>query len=85
MPAAPDQGYPVAAQPYQGAPPAAQQMMPSQAPPTQATPLYAQEQPQQQQESGGIWSTIKSIFGPPTTMSSRGMFDNRSNSPDVSM
>jgi hypothetical protein len=37
----------------------------AQAPPSQATPLQIQ-QPQQQSSSGGIWSTLKEIFLPPT-------------------
>ncbi len=42
----------------------------SPSPPGQATPLMAQQQPQQE-EGGGFWSTLKEIFLPPTTSPNR--------------
>lgn len=48
-------------------------------PPGTATPLRIQsQQEQQQQETGGLWSTLKEIFSPPTTApipNQRSMFD----------
>jgi hypothetical protein len=74
--------------PNTGTVPPAATMAPQQVRPTQATPLYAQQQtaqqaPQQQQSSGGLWSTLKSIFSGPTYMSpgrQRGMFSGHRNS-----
>lgn len=59
----------------------ATQMAPSAYPPGQATPIQIQPQQQAQQESsGGIWSTLKEIFSPPTTApvaNQRGMWENK--------
>jgi hypothetical protein len=87
----PGVGQPGAGQPY--APPAGRYgqpgaatpprtMAPQPVRPSQATPLYTQSQPQQQQSSGGWWSTLKGVFAGPTAStagragaSQRGMFD----------
>lgn len=71
------QGYPTSAGVNTGASP----MAPSALPPGQATPLQIQPQGQQEQESaGGLWSTLKEIFSPPTTgpvPNQRSMWENK--------
>lgn len=91
MAAAQPQTVPAGAYPqgYQSAPP--QQAYPQAAdpgltvtPPGSATPLRIQAQ-QEQQESGGFWSTLKEIFSPPTTApipNQRSMFDNKKSAMD---
>ena len=59
----------------------ASQMAPSAYPPGQSTPIQIQPQQQAQQESsGGLWSTLKEIFSPPTTgpvANQRSMWENK--------
>ena len=101
QPPAYNPGPPTGAQATYGPPPGANTrtmpppatMAPQQVRPTQATPLYAQQQqaaqqaPQQQRSSGGIWSTLKSIFSGPTYRSpgnQRGMFSGQRGSQEPS-
>lgn len=56
-------------------------------PPGSVTPLRIQSQQEQaqQQESGGLWATLKEIFSPPTTApipNQRSMFDKQKSSID---
>ncbi|MFH0959366.1 MAG: hypothetical protein V1897_11750, partial [Pseudomonadota bacterium] len=62
------QGVPAANYATPGVNTGASQMAPSAYPPGQSTPIQIQPQQQAQQESsGGLWSTLKEIFSPPTT------------------
>jgi hypothetical protein len=52
----------------------------SQTPPVQTTPLRVEmPQQQQQQQESGLWSTLKEIFAPPTTVTPnpRKMFEGK--------